>query len=76
MKRIVRHEDLSREEAIRAAIEALIDAADEDRATGGIDVVRGIFPTVKIATRSGVEDVKDDELKRIHEAIAAERRAA
>jgi proteasome beta subunit len=76
LKKIVRHEDLSREEAIRAAVEALLDAADEDRATGGIDVARGIFPTVKMATRSGVEDVKDDELRRVFDSITAERRAA
>jgi len=39
-------------------------------------VARGIFPTVKIATRSGVEDVKDDELRRVFDSITAERQAA
>jgi proteasome beta subunit len=76
LKKIVRHMDLSREEAIHAAVEALMDAADEDRATGGIDVVRGIFPTVKMATRTGVEDVKDAELKAVFERIVAARKAA
>ena len=33
-------------EAIRAAIESLYDAADDDSATGGPDVNRGIFPLV------------------------------
>ena len=75
LKKILRHEELSRAEVIEAAIEALLDAADEDRATGGIDVSRGIFPTVKIATRSGVEDVSDDELRRVYESIVARRRA-
>jgi proteasome beta subunit len=75
LKKIVRHEDLSREGAIESAIEALLDAADEDRATGGIDVVRGIFPTTKVATRTGVEDVGDDELRSVYEKIAARRRA-
>jgi proteasome beta subunit len=75
LKKIVRHEDLTREGAIESAIEALLDAADEDRATGGIDVVRGIFPTTKVATRTGVEDVGDDELRRVYEKIAARRRA-
>ena len=31
--------------ALRVAIEALYDAADDDSATGGPDLVRGIFPT-------------------------------
>ena len=31
-------------------VEALTDAADEDRATGGIDVLRGIYPTIKVCT--------------------------
>jgi proteasome beta subunit len=75
LKKIVRHEDLTREGAIESAIEALLDAADEDRATGGIDVVRGIFPTTKVATRTGVEDVGDDELRSVYEKIAARRRA-
>ncbi len=76
LKKVVGHMELSREEAIHAAVEALMDAADEDRATGGIDVARGIFPTVKIATRTGVEDVADGELKSIFERIVAQRRAA
>jgi len=58
---------------IEAAVEALLDAADEDRATGGVDVARGIFPTVKIATKDGVEDVGDDELRRVYENILARR---
>ena len=37
--------------------------------------MRGIFPTVKIATTSGVEDVTDDELRRVYEGIIARRRA-
>jgi hypothetical protein len=37
--------------------------------------VRGIFPTTKVATRTGVEDVGDDELRRVYEKIAARRRA-
>jgi proteasome beta subunit len=73
---VLHYTELSRAQVIEAAVEALTDAADEDRATGGIDVVRGIFPTVKIATVGGVEDVKDDELRRVYETIIARRRAA
>jgi len=65
--------DMAREEALRATLEALIDAADEDVGTGGPDLVRGIFPTVKTITRSGFQDVPDDEVRRVCEAILADR---
>jgi len=76
LKKIGRHEDLTREQAIEAAVEALTDAADEDRATGGVDVARGIYPTTKIATQRGVEAVGDEELRRVFEAVVARRKAA
>ncbi len=65
--------DLGREEALRVALEALIDAADEDVGTGGPDLIRNIFPTVRTITRSGFADVPDDEVKRLCEAILNER---
>jgi proteasome beta subunit len=65
--------DMNRDEAIRVALEALLDAADEDLGTGGPDLVRGIFPSVKTITRSGITDVPDDEIRRHCEAILAER---
>jgi proteasome beta subunit len=68
--------DMPRDEALRTALEALIDAADEDVGTGGPDLVRGIFPTVKTITRSGFGEVSEDEVKRVCEAILAERARA
>lgn len=68
--------DMSREEAIRVALEALIDAADEDMGTGGPDPVRGIYPTVRIITRSGFQEVADDEVRRACEQVLADRRQA
>ena len=65
--------EMPRDEALRTALEALIDAADEDVGTGGPDLVRGIFPTVKTITRSGFGDVADDEVRRVCEAIVSER---
>ncbi len=38
--------DADRATAVRTAVEALYDAADDDTATGGPDLVRGIFPVV------------------------------
>jgi proteasome beta subunit len=63
---------LSREEAVRVAVEALRDAAQEDVATGGPDPTRGIYPLVKIVSASGVEDVPNDEVRRVYEAMVAE----
>jgi len=65
--------DMSREEAARVAIEALIDAADEDLGTGGPDLLRGILPSVKIITRSGFSDVPEDEIRRHCESVLNDR---
>jgi proteasome beta subunit len=65
--------NLDRDDALRVALEALIDAADEDVGTGGPDFVRGIFPTVKTITVGGFADVAEDEVRRVCEAIARDR---
>ena len=45
---------MSREEGIELAVRALYQAADEDSATGGPDLVRGIYPTVATITADGL----------------------
>jgi proteasome beta subunit len=65
--------DMAREEAVRVALEALIDAADEDLGTGAPDLLRGILPSVKIVTRSGFADVPEEEIRRHSEAIMNDR---
>jgi proteasome beta subunit len=55
--------DLSQDEAIQVALEALYDAAEADVATGGPDLIRGIFPTVKVINGQGVSDVSDDQIR-------------
>lgn len=62
-------------DAIHLAVEALYDAADEDTGTGGPDFVRRIFPSVKLVTRAGIQDVPDDRVASLCEAIASARRA-
>ena len=57
---------LSREDALRIAVQALADAADEDRATGGVDLARGIFPLVCVCTAAGVEEVDRETLERVY----------
>jgi proteasome beta subunit len=65
--------DMMRDDALRIALEAVIDAADEDVGTGGPDLVRGIYPTVKTITRSGFGEVAEDDIKKVVEAILNER---
>jgi proteasome beta subunit len=65
--------DMPRDEAVRVAIEALIDAADEDLGTGAPDLMRGILPSVKTITRSGFSDAGEDEVRRFCEAILNDR---
>jgi proteasome beta subunit len=62
-------------DAIHLAVEALYDAADEDTGTGGPDFVRRIFPSVKLVTRAGIQDVPEDRVASLCEAIANARRA-
>lgn len=57
--------DMDGDEAIELAIEGLYEAADEDSATGGPDIVRGIYPTVATITSTGFE--------RVDESAVAER---
>jgi proteasome beta subunit len=65
--------DMTREDGLRAAVDALLDAAEEDLGTGAPDPVRGIYPSVKTITRSGYADVPDDEVRRVVEILMAER---
>ena len=55
--------DMGRDDALRVAVEALYDAADDDSATGGPDVHRRIWPTVAIATEDGVDFVDETALE-------------
>jgi proteasome beta subunit len=66
---------LSEDEGIRVALEGLYDAADEDRGTGGPDFVRGIFPTVKLVTASGAQDITEQRVAAICATIAEARKA-
>ncbi len=65
---------LDRAGAIRVAVEALYDAADDDSATGGPDLNRQIFPVVMLATAEGTARVGDSDLDTIVRAILDERR--
>ncbi len=54
--------DLPRIDAVDLVIAALFQAADEDSATGGPDLVRGIYPTVATITSDGFDKMPDEEV--------------
>jgi proteasome beta subunit len=56
------HDGIEADEAIDVAIEAIFQAADEDIATGGPDIVRGIYPVVALITADGFERLDDDDV--------------
>jgi proteasome beta subunit len=54
--------DLDRDGAVELAINALFQAADEDAATGGPDLVRGIYPVVATITAEGFARIEDEDI--------------
>jgi proteasome beta subunit len=66
--------DLTREDAVKAAIEALFDAADEDVGTGGPDLIRGIFPNVAVISGEGIAELEEDETRTLFDELISERR--
>lgn len=69
--------NLDRSTAVDLVLRALIEAADEDSATGGPDIVRSVYPVVATITSDGYERLDDDELAErvtaIHTDITVER---
>jgi proteasome beta subunit len=53
---------LDRTDAVELIINSLFQAADEDSATGGPDLVRGIYPVIATITEAGFERLDDDEI--------------
>lgn len=56
--------DLTQDEALIVALQALYDAADDDSATGGPDMARRLFPIVHVITAEGG--------RRVAETVVAE----
>ncbi len=66
--------DADADGAIRCAVEALYDAADDDTATGGPDLVRRIFPTVvTITAEHGAQELPDERAAEVAEAVVRDR---
>ncbi|MBB3751369.1 MULTISPECIES: proteasome subunit beta [unclassified Mycolicibacterium] len=59
--------------ALRAAVEALYDAADDDSATGGPDLVRGIFPTAVTIEAEGAAEVTEQRISALAREVIEKR---
>jgi proteasome beta subunit len=68
-------EGLSRDEAVNLAIQSLYDAADEDSATGGPDLVRGIYPIIAVVDAEGYREVPEEEVAERFGALIARKQA-
>jgi proteasome beta subunit len=64
------------ESGLRVAIEALYDAADDDSATGGPDLVRRIFPTAVVIGAEGAEEVPEPRVAELCREIIESRSRA
>jgi proteasome beta subunit len=62
--------------ALRVAVEALYDAADDDSATGGPDLVRGIYPTAIVLGAEPAEDVPESRIAELAREVIESRSRA
>jgi proteasome beta subunit len=61
--------------ALRVAVEGLYDAADDDSATGGPDLVRGIYPTAVVIGAEGAEEVPEERIAAMAREVIESRSA-
>ncbi len=64
---------VSEAEAVKFAVDALYDAADDDSATGGPDLTRRIWPIVMSVTDAGSRRLPDDEVGDVVRTVVDER---
>ncbi|MGA8547557.1 MAG: proteasome subunit beta [Mycobacterium sp.] len=62
--------------ALRVAVEALYDAADDDSATGGPDLVRGIYPTAVKIGADGAANVSEQRIAELAREVIERRSRA
>jgi proteasome beta subunit len=72
LKKLYR-EDASETDCVTMTIQSLIDAADDDSATGGPDMLRRIFPVVGVVTADGYRRLPEDEVAALVDATWEQR---
>ena len=65
-------EGLDRDQVVDLALQALWQAADADSATGGPDLIRGIFPVVATITAQGFDRLDDADIRARFESLLGE----
>jgi proteasome beta subunit len=68
--------NLSADVAIELACRALFEAADVDAATGGPDVLRGIYPVVAVIDAEGWRRIEDANLHDVFSRLADQQKAS
>ena len=72
LKKLYR-EQMPEADAVLAVTQALYDAADDDSATGGPDLMRKIFPVVAVVSADGYRRLPDPEVAAAVEQLIAAR---
>ncbi len=72
LKKLYR-QNLNDREAVRVCLQALYDAADDDSATGGPDLTRGIFPVVYTVDCAGVRRLEESDLAGLVDEVVQQR---
>lgn len=72
LKKLYR-ESMAESDAVTAAVQALYDAADDDSATGGPDLMRGIFPVIAVVSDDGYRRLSDDDVGEVVRVVVAGR---
>ncbi|MDP9021999.1 MAG: proteasome subunit beta [Actinomycetota bacterium] len=65
--------DAPQEGAVRLAVSALFDAAEEDSATGGPDLIRRIYPIVAVIDGDGYREMSEESVGAHVEDVVASR---
>ncbi|MGP0022614.1 MAG: proteasome subunit beta [Streptosporangiaceae bacterium] len=72
LKKLYR-DGLAARETVRACVQALYDAADDDSATGGPDLTRSIYPIIGVVTADGYSRLSEAEAEEHARAVVDER---
>lgn len=70
--RVAWRRDLTLNDAVKLCARALWEASDADSATGGPDLLRGIYPVVASITKVGWSPIVDESLAEIYRQIQNE----
>jgi proteasome beta subunit len=65
---------LAEDDALKIAMLALYNAAEDDVGTGGPDLIRGIYPTAKLVAESGITDIDDRRIAAVYASLIESRR--